>query len=325
MSTRTMRAMMVVALDAPLAAVEVAVPEPGPGEVLLRVRACGLNFADTLLAAGRYQVRPELPFAPGMEIAGVVERVGAGVPRLPLGARVAAYVGHGGLAEWVVVPADRCALVPEAMPDEVAAGFLVAYGTSHLALAWAARLRPGETLLVLGASGGVGLTAVELGARMGARVVAVARGAERLEIARQAGAAVLLDAGADIRSEVKALGGADVVYDPVGGALAEAALRATRPRARLLPIGFASGDVPQYPGNLLLVKDLSVLGVHFGAWAEHSPEAVRGSFETLFAWWRLGRLAPHVSHVLPLGDAEAGLDLLRQRRATGKVVVEIAG
>lgn len=325
MSTEMMQAMVVTAPGAPLTAVQTRVPMPGPGEVLVRVRACGLNFADTLLVAGKYQVRPEMPFAPGMEIAGVVEQVGEGVTRLPLGARVAAYAGYGGLAEWAVVPADRCAVVPEGMPDTVAAGFLIAYGTSHIALGWVAKLRPGETLLVLGASGGVGLTAVELGARMGARVIAVARGAERQAIAERAGASVLLDASADIRAEVKALGGADVVYDPVGGELAEAALRATRPRARILPIGFASGGVPQYPANLLLVKDLSVLGVHFGAWADHSPEAVRGCFETLFAWWRLGRLAPHVSNVLPLAEAEAGLDLLRRRQATGKVVVEIAG
>lgn len=318
-----MRAMQVQALGAALVTAEVPVPEPGPGEVRVRVRACGLNFADTLLAAGKYQVRPALPFSPGVEVAGVVEALGPGVSAPAVGARVAAYVGHGGLAEAVAVPAARCAVVPEAMPDTVAAGFLVAYGTSHVGLAWLAKLRPGETLLVLGASGGVGLTAVELGARMGARVVAVARGAERLEIARAAGASVLLDVGEDVRAAVKALGGADVVYDPVGGALAEAGLRATRVGARILPIGFASGDVPAYPANLLLVKDLSVLGLHFGAWAEHSPAVVRESFETLFAWWGLGRLAPHVSHVLPLDEAEAGLALLRERGATGKVVVEV--
>lgn len=318
-----MRSMRIEALGEPLRPVEVVPPAPGAGEVLLRVHACGLNFADTLMVAGKYQVKPPLPFSPGVEVAGVVEALGPGVAGPAVGTRVAAYAGHGGLAERVVVPAARCAAVPEAMPDTVAAGFLVAYGTSHVGLAWRARLRPGETLLVLGASGGVGLTAVELGSLMGARVIAVARGAERLAIARAAGADVLLDTSADLRAEVKALGGADVVYDPVGGELAEAALRATRARARILPIGFASGGVPQYPGNLLLVKDLSVLGLHFGAWAEHSPAVVRESFETLFAWWRLGRLAPHVSHVLPFAEAEAGLDLLRWREATGKVVVVV--
>lgn len=319
-----MRAMQVSELGAPLALAEAPVPEAGPGEVLLRVRACGLNFADTLMVAGRYQVKPPLPFSPGVEVAGVVEALGPGAAGPAPSTRVAAYVGHGGLAEFVALPAARCVPLPDGMPDAVAAGFLVAYGTSHVALAHAAKLRPGETLLVLGASGGVGLTAVELGARMGARVIAVARGTDRLDIARAAGASVLIDAGADLRAEVKALGGADVVYDPVGGDLGEAALAATRAQARILPIGFASGGVPRYPANLLLVKDLSVLGVHFGAWAAHSPQAVRESFETLFAWWRLGRLAPHVSHVLPLADAEAGLELLRTRRATGKVVVELS-
>lgn len=318
-----MRAMQIATLGEALALADVPLPVARPGEVLIRVRACGLNFADTLMVAGKYQVKPSLPFSPGVEVAGVVEALGPGTSRPEIGTRVAAYVGHGGLAEVVAVPATRCVPVPEAMPDTVAAGFLVAYGTSHVALAHAAKLRPGETLLVLGASGGVGLTAVELGARMGARVIAVARGTERLEIARAAGAHVLLEAGADLRAEVKALGGTDVVYDPVGGEIAKAALRATRPCARILPIGFASGGVPQYPANLLLVKDLSVLGVHFGAWAEHSPDAVRGSFETLFAWWRLGRLSLHVSHVLPLEQAGAGLELLRHRQATGKVVVEV--
>ncbi len=320
----TMAAMMVTALGEPLVRMEAPVPVPGDGEVLVRVRACGLNFADTLLAAGKYQIRPALPFAPGVEIAGVVEALGPGVAQPAPGTRVAAYVGHGGLAEWIAVPASRCAALPDAMPDTVAAGFIVAHGTSHVGLAWLAKLRPGETLLVLGASGGVGLAAVELGSLMGARVIAVARGAERLAIARTAGASVTIGSDADVRAEVKALGGADVVYDPVGGELAEAALRATRPRARILPIGFASGGVPQYPANLLLVKDLSVFGLHFGAWAEHSPDAVRGSFETLFAWWRLGRLAPHVSHVLPFAEAEAGLELLRRRAATGKVVIAVA-
>jgi NADPH2:quinone reductase len=302
---------------------EVPVPAPGPGEVRLRVRACGLNFADTLLVTGRYQEAPALPFAPGMEVCGVVEAVGAGAEGLGIGRRVAAYPGHGGLAEYLVLPAGRCVAAPAAMPDETVAGFQVAYGTSHVALAWLARLRPGETLLVLGASGGVGLTAVEIGALMGARVIAVARDAARLEIARGAGAHHLLDAVADITAEVKALGGADVVYDPVGGEAFGAALRATRPGARVLPLGFAGGTVPQIPANYLLVKNLSVFGLNWGAYPAVAPAILRASFETLFAWYARGRLHPHVSHVLPLEEAEAGLDLLRQRRATGKVVIRI--
>ncbi len=320
-----MRAMQVVDPGRPLVLAETAPPVPGPGEVLVAVLACGLNFADTLLAAGRYQEKPALPFSPGMEVCGRVTALGPGVRWPPLGLRVAAHVGHGGLAEAVVVPAAGCVAAPEAMPDAEVAGFPVAYGTSHVALSWLARLRPGETLLVLGASGGVGLTAVEVGALLGARVIAVARSAERLEIARRAGAAHLIDGAADLRAEVKALGGADVVYDPVGGAAFAAALRAANPGARLLPIGFASGEVPHIPANLLLVKNLTVIGFTFGSWAARAPEVLRASFETLFAWYAAGRLHPHVSHVLPLEEAEAGLDLLRDRRATGKVVVRVSG
>ena len=320
-----MRAMRVMELGRPLVLVEAEPPVPGPGEVLVAVRACGLNFADTLLAAGRYQEKPALPFSPGMEVCGTVTALGPGVRWPPVGARVAAHAGHGGLAEAVAVPAARCVAAPEAMPDAEVAGFIVAYGTSHLALAWLARLRPGETLLVLGASGGVGLTAVEVGALMGARVIAVARDAERLAIAGAAGAAHLIDGGADLRAAVKALGGADVIYDPVGGAAFAAALRAANPGARLLPIGFASGEVPQIPANLVLVKNLTVLGFTLDGWAARAPEALRASLKTLFAWYAAGRLHPHVGHVLPLEEAEAGLDLLRGRRATGKVVVRVSG
>ncbi|MFO1144338.1 MAG: NADPH:quinone oxidoreductase family protein [Amaricoccus sp.] len=319
-----MRAMRIEALGEPLRAAEAAPPVPGTGEVLLRVHACGLNFADTLMAAGRYQLKPPLPFAPGVEVCGTVEALGPGVAAPVVGTRVAAFVGYGGLAEFAVAPAARCVAAPGTMGDAEVAGFLVAYGTSHVALAWRAHLRPGELLLVLGASGGVGLTAVEIGALIGARVVAVARGADRLALAGAAGATHLLDGDADIRAEVKALGGADVVYDPVGGPAAEAALRATRPGARLLPIGFASGEVPQFPANLLLVKDLTVLGLHWGAYVERHPEVFHASAAALFGWHALGRLHPHVGHRLPLAEAEAGLALLRDRRATGKVVVEVA-
>lgn len=315
-----MRAMQITEPGGPLRLAEVATPEPGPGEVVLRVAACGINFADTLMAAGRYQVRPALPFAPGLEVAGRVVAAGAGAG-LAIGTRVAALTPFGGLAEQVAVAADRCTPVPDAMPDEVAAAFPIAYGTSHVALAWLARLRPGETLLVTGAAGGVGLTAVELGALLGARVIAVARGDEKRAIATAAGAAHALDPSEATREALRGLGGLDVVYDTVGGAGFEAALRATRPGGRLLPIGFAGGEVPEIPANLLLVKNLTVIGFYFGAFAELRPEVVRESFGTLFAWYAAGRIRPHVSDVLPLEDANAALDLLRQRRATGKVVV----
>lgn len=317
-----MRAMQITELGRPLRLAEVPVPVPAAGEVLVRVAACGINFADTLMVAGSYQEKPALPFAPGLEVAGTVEAVGpAAGPVLAAGTRVAALVPSGGLADYVAVAASRCTPIPEGISDAEAAAFPVAYGTSHLALAWLARLRPGETLLVTGAAGGVGLTAVEIGALLGARVIAVARGEEKRAVAVAAGAAGTLDAADDLRAALRALGGVDVVYDTVGGPGFDAALRATRPGGRLLPIGFAGGEVPQIPANLLLVKNLTVIGFYFGAWAALHPEALRDSFDTLFAWHAAGRLRPHVSHVLPLEAANEALDLLRTRAATGKVVV----
>lgn len=304
----------------------VADPVPGPGEVLLRVAACGLNFADLLMLQGKYQERPELPFVLGMEIAGTVEALGADVTSLAPGDRVAVFAGAGGLAERAVVPVVRCVPIPDAMPFEEAAAFLVAYGTSHLALVHRAGLQPGETLLVTGAAGGVGLTAVEIGHALGARVIASARGAEKLAIAKAAGADHLLDSeSTDLRAEVKALGGADVVYDAVGGETFLAALRATNPEGRLLPIGFAGGEVPQIPANLLLVKNISVLGLYWGGYLKFRPEVVTQSLSELMALYSAGKLKPHVSHVLPLERAEEALELLRSRRSTGKVVVTMPG
>ena len=206
-----------------------------------------------------------------------------------------------------------------------AAAFLIAYGTSQIALDYKARLQPAERLLVLGASGGVGLTAVELGKLMGAEVVACARGQDKLEICRKIGADHLIDSDTDdIRAVVKSLGGADVVYDPIGGDQFKAALRACNPGARLLPLGFASGEVPQIPANILLVKNLTVLGFYIGGYAKLDPSVLTNSFRALTDWYVAGKLKPHVSHVLPLEKANEALDLLRTRQATGKVVIEIA-
>jgi NADPH:quinone reductase len=300
-------------------------PAPGPGEVLVRIAAAGLNFADLLMIRGAYQDAPEMPFTLGMELAGTVETLGPGTAGPPPGTRVAVFAGHGALAEYGAFPAARCLPIPAKMPFEEAAGFLIAYGTSHLALARRARLAAGETLLVLGAGGGVGLTAVEIGALMGARVIAAARGPAKLAAARAAGAHVCLDTdSADLREAVRAEGGADVVYDAVGGAQFRAALRATKPEGRILLIGFASGDLPEIPANHLLVKNVSVMGFYWGGHLAFAPEALTASLGTLFAWYAEGRLRPHVSHVLPLDRAAEGLDLLRTRSATGKVVVRIA-
>lgn len=321
-----MRAMQVTELGQPLEMRNVATPEPAAGEVLVRIQTCGLNFGDLLIVKGTYQEKPALPATIGMEMCGVIEAVGADVTGLSVGQRVAAYSGFGGLADYAALPAEICVPIPDVMTAVDAAAFLIAYGTSHVGLDYKAHLKPGERLLVLGASGGVGLTAVELGKLMGAEVIACARGAEKLAIAKTAGADHLLDSDdADLRTAVKALGGADVVYDPVGGKLFDAALRACNPEARLLPLGFASGTVPQIPANILLVKNLTVLGFYWGGYTRVNPKVLTDSFEVLFDWYAQGKLKPHVSHVLPLEDANAGLELLRSRQATGKVVIQIDG
>lgn len=300
-------------------------PQPAPGEVRLRVAACGLNFADLLMIKGTYQDMPAPPFTLGMEVAGIVDALGPGTDGPAPGTRVAAVPGHGGLADFVCVAADRCLPLPDAIPDTTAAALQIAYGTAHLALDHRARLQRGETLLVLGAAGGVGLTAVEIGKRMGALVVASARGTERLAIAKAAGADVLIDSDApDLRGQLKALGGVDVVYDPVGGPAFLDALRATRPEGRLLTIGYAGGEVPQIPANLLLVKNISVIGLYWGGYQAFRPLALMQSLSTLFGWVADGSLHPHVSHILPLDQAATGLDLLRTRAATGKVVITLA-
>lgn len=317
-----MRAFVLAATDQPPALTDLPIPQPGPGEVRLRIHACGLNFADLLMAKGTYQERPPLPFVMGMEVAGTVDALGAGVTGLAPGQRVAAFAGKGGLAEYGCFPAESCVPIPDSMPYEQAAGFMVAYGTSHVALTHRARLKAGETLLVLGAAGGVGLTAVEIGARLGARVVAMARGPEKLAVARAAGATVLIDSeGAELKAAFKDLGGVDVVYDAVGEPAASAALRALRPEGRFLAIGFAGGGVPQFPANILLVKNIDVIGLYWGGYAAFAPQVITRSLADLMAMYARGELHPHVSHALPLDRTAEAMDLLRSRASTGKVVV----
>lgn len=319
-----MRAYRKTSPDADATVTQIDMPEPGPGQIRVKIAACGLNFADLLMLKGQYQDTPATPFTLGMEVAGTVDALGDGVTGPAVGTPVAVFGGSGGLAEYGCFDAVRAVPLPGAMPMTDAAAFLIAYGTSHLALEHRARMQPGETLLVLGAAGGVGLTAVEIGKLMGATVIACARGADKLEAARHAGADHLIDAKTeDLRAVVKSLGGADVVYDPVGGEQWQAAFRACKPEARLLPIGFASGEVPQIPANHLLVKNLSVLGVYWGGYMKFRPEAVTDSLRVLLGWYAEGRLRPHVSHVLPLERVAEGLELLRTRASTGKVVITI--
>ncbi|WP_294622245.1 NADPH:quinone oxidoreductase family protein [uncultured Roseovarius sp.] len=304
---------------------EVSPPQPGMGEISVQIGACGLNFADLLMVKGEYQDTPVAPFTLGMEVAGTVTALGPDTDGPAPGTRVAVFGGQGGLAEQGCFPADRAVAIPETMDFIDAAAFQIAYGTSHVALDHRARLQPGETLLVLGAAGGVGLTAVEIGKLMGATVIACARGPEKLEAAKQAGADHLIDAETeDIRAVCKDLGGLDVVYDPVGGDQFKAAFRACNPEARLLPIGFASGDIPQIPANHLLVKNLSVMGLYWGGYLKFRPEVITDSMQTLIGWYNDGRLKPHVSHVLPLDRAAEGLDLLKTRKSTGKVVITMS-
>ncbi|WP_127112670.1 NADPH:quinone oxidoreductase family protein [Shimia sediminis] len=317
-----MRAFQVTSHDTPAQVTDLPVPAPEQGEIRLATKACGLNFADLLMQKGTYQETPPLPFVCGMEVAGVVDALGPDTDGPAVGTRVAVFGGQGGLAEYGCFDARRAVPIPDSMSFEEAAAFLIAYGTSHVALDYRARLQPGETLLVLGAAGGVGLTAVEIGKVMGATVIACARDADKLEVAKQAGADHLIDATtADIRAEVKALGGADVVYDPVGGDQFKAAFRACNPEARLLPIGFASGDVPQIPANHLLVKNLTVMGLYWGGYLAFKPEVITNSLKTLFDWHGEGRITPHISHSLPLEQAAEAMELLRSRKSTGKVIV----
>lgn len=317
-----MRAFQVQSFETAPSLVDLPQPEPEKSQIRVRIKACGLNFADLLMQKGTYQDTPELPFIGGMEVAGVVDALGSDVANLSIGDRVAVFGGQGGLAEFGCFEASRAVPLPNSMSFEDAAAFQIAYGTSHVALDYRARLQPGETLLVLGAAGGVGLTAVEIGKLMGATVIACARGPEKLAIAEAAGADHLIDATSeDIRAVVKSLGGADVVYDPVGGAQWKDAFRAANPDARLLPIGFASGEVPQIPANHMLVKNLTVIGVYWGGYLKYKPSVVTDSLTKLFGWYDDGKLKPHISHCLPLDQTAEAMELLRARKSTGKVVV----
>lgn len=317
-----MRAFQLKAYNQPAQFCNLEVQPPGFGEVRLRIAACGLNFADLLMLEGKYQERPPLPMTLGMEVSGLVEALGPGVTAPAVGTRVAVFATQGGLATHGIFAADRCIPLPDAMPFTDAAAFQIAYGTSHLALDHKARLRPGETLFVTGAAGGVGLTAVEIGKRMGARVIASARGADKLALLTAAGADHVIDSTApDLRATLKSLGGFDVMYDSVGGDAFLEALRAAKPEGRLLTIGFASGSVPQIPANLLLVKNLSVMGLYWGGYLNFRPDILTASLATLFDWYQAGGLKPHISNTLPLERVEDALALLRGRKSTGKVVV----
>ena len=297
------------------------------GQVRVRVRACGVNFADSLITRGQYQVQPQPPFSPGFEVAGEVLETGASVTGFKAGDRVIAITPHGGYAEQVVVNVNRCVAMPTAMPWEHGAAFPVVFGTSHVALWHRARLRAGETLVVHGASGGVGLTAVAIGRQLGATVIATASSPDKLEVARQHGADHLIDTShEDVRERIKELTGgrgADVVYDPVGGDLFAASLRSIAFEGRILVIGFAGGTVPQIPANHLLVKNVDVIGLNWPAYAELNPQAMTESFRILIGWYLQGAVQPHISATYPLEQAVEALRSVVARKSTGKVVITV--
>ena len=306
---------------------DVPSPPVGPTEVLIRVRACGLNFADTLQVAGKYQVKPPFPFTPGLEVAGEIAAIGAEVRDRRVGERIMAHTHGKAFAEEVTVPVDAAVPIPAAMDDVTAAAFPVAYGTSHSALTHRGRLKAGETLLVLGAAGGVGLTAVEIGKALGARVIAAAGGGKKLAIAQAHGADELIDySGESVRDRVRALTdgqGADVVFDPVGGDLFDQAIRAVNWDARLLVVGFAAGRIQAVPANLVLVKNISVVGVSWGAHGERDPAFVSRDLAQLLRWWEAGQLKPLVARRFPLGEIAGAMRALLSRRHAGKIVLEV--
>jgi NADPH2:quinone reductase len=293
----------------------------------VRVRAAALNFFDTLLLQNRYQVKPELPFSPSAECCGIVEAVGEGVTEWRAGDRVAAYLGYGACRELVVAGADALTRVPDGVTDEQAAGLTVTYGTSLHALKDRARLRPGETLAVLGAAGGTGLAAVELGRVMGARVIACASAPDKLELARAHGAHETLDYRAeDVKEGLKRLTGGegvDVIYDPVGGDLAEPALRAIAWEGRYLVVGFAGGEIPKVPFNLMLLKGCDVLGVFWGAFLKRDPAGHRANMDDLMRWTAEGRLTAHVHGVYALEETPEALRVIAAREARGKVLIRM--
>jgi NADPH2:quinone reductase len=308
-------------------------PKPGKNQVLIQVKACGVNFPDVLMIQDKYQFRPTIPFPPGGEVAGIVKELGEGVEAVKVGDRVCVSVGNGGFAEEILGDARRCIKVPDNIGFDVASSFIVTYGTSWHALKDRAKLKEGETLVVLGAAGGVGLSAVEIGAAMGAKVVAGASTQEKVDLARKHGAidGFVYPSLPLSRDQQKAMSetikaktggqGADVLYDPVGDQYAEPALRAMNWEGRYLVIGFAAGEIPRVPLNLTLLKGCDVLGVFWGASTQRNPKHAQESLQELMSWIAKGKLHPHVSGKFPLAEGGKAIRMLMDRKAQGKVVV----
>jgi NADPH2:quinone reductase len=298
---------------------------PGPGEVAIEVRAAGVNFPDVLTVQGKYQVKPPLPFTPGNEFAGVVRALGEGVRGLAVGDQVIGFTQTGAFAQQAIAPAAALMPMPPGMDFDTAAAITLTYGTSHHAVVDRGQLKAGETMLVLGAAGGVGLAAIEIGKALGARVIAAASSAEKLEVCRAHGADVLIDyTKQDLREALKAATGGkgpDVIYDPVGGPYSEPALRSIAYRGRHLVIGFAAGDIPKLPWNLMLLKSASVVGVFWGDFARREPQANAAAMREMLGWMAEGKLKPLVSKRYALAETAQALNDMAERKVTGKVVI----
>ncbi len=306
---------------------DIAVPEPGPGEALVRVKAAALNFFDTLIIAGKYQQKPPFPFSPASEFAGVVEKTGDGATDVAPGDRVMGVLGWGAAREYITIPARQLVKIPATLDFEHAAGLCVTYGTSLYALRERAELQPGETLAVLGASGGVGLAAVELGNLLGARVIACASSDEKLAFAREHGADETVNyANENLRDAFRRLGGEhgiDVVYDPVGGAYAEPAVRSLAWLGRYLVVGFSAGDIPKIPLNLVLLRGCDIRGVFWGSWGKREPQALRTSLTDIARWAADGKLSLYLHATYPLAEIATAMKAMTDRKVMGKIVLRV--
>ena len=319
-----MKSMLLKSFGEKLSMTDLPKPLCNAKEVLLRILTTSLNFADTLMTKGKYQEKYDLPFSPGMEVCGIITSLGKGSLNFQIGQRVVAYVGCGGLSEFISVPENLCFSVPENISDEKAASLLIAYGSTELALNYKAKLKRCETLLVLGAAGGVGLSAIQIGKAMGANVIAVARGEEKCKITESMGADLTFNSNSTtLRFDLKALNKIDVIYDPVGGDQFQTALSAAKPETRILPIGFASGDVPQIPANIIMLKNITIIGFYIGTYRTLKPKVLRDCFKRLLKMWSQNVIDPYVSSVFSLEEANIALDVIEKRKSAGKVVVRI--
>jgi NADPH2:quinone reductase len=306
---------------------EIKIPNPKEGEILITVKACSVNFPDTLIIQGKYQFKPEFPFSPGSDVAGIIEKVGENVKHFKVGDAIVGFIPFGGFAEKAIVKAIDCFPKPRGMSMVNASAFLLAYGTSYHALKDRANLQKGETILVLGASGGVGITAVEISKLMGAKVIAAASSKEKLELCKQFGADEVINyTEENLKDRVKELTkgkGVDVIYDPVGGAFSELALRAIAWRGRHLVVGFANGEIPKIPINLTLLKGASIVGVFWGAFAQKEPKKSLENIQQLLTWFVKGEVKPHIDKTYSLKEAPKALEYMMQRKVKGKIVIDM--